>query len=44
MTTTLIILGLIVSHLFVGYAAFQLGGLAAAQLLEKEIAKIGKKN
>lgn len=39
MTTTMIILGLIVSHLIVGYAAFQLGGLAAAQLMAKELNK-----
>ena len=44
MTTTTMIIGLIVSHLVVAYVAFQYGGLAAAQLLEKEINKLGKKN
>lgn len=39
MTPTTIFIGLIVSHLVVAYVAFQFGGLAAAQLVAKELNK-----
>lgn len=37
--TTTIVIGLIVSHVIVAYVCFQLGGLAAAGLMAKEINK-----
>jgi hypothetical protein len=39
MSTLTIFIGLVISHLVVAYVAFQLGGLAAAQLMAKELNK-----
>ena len=39
MSTLTVFIGLIVSHLVVAYIAFQFGGLAAAQLMSKELNK-----
>ena len=39
MSTFTIFTGLIISHLVVAYIAFQFGGLAAAQLMSKELNK-----
>jgi hypothetical protein len=39
MSSLTIFIGLIISHLVVAYIAFQFGGLAAAQLMSKELNK-----